>query len=128
MVLKLCNKQYYKIDLKHKIAAPQLSGGWQHDYSAKTRQAFHANEQSIHYLSLVVPIKSLLATRKSAFAFSHTSCLLSLFYFRPFYTTIANSISSKVLKTFCLFEITFLYVHSRAFYINLFTIVIYSVV
>ncbi len=32
------------------IVAPQLSSGWQHNYSNKTRQAGWANEQSIYYL------------------------------------------------------------------------------
>jgi hypothetical protein len=30
--------------------APQLSGGWQHNYSTKTSQAGCANEQSMYYL------------------------------------------------------------------------------
>jgi hypothetical protein len=43
-------KQYYKIDFLHQIVAPQLSGGWQNNYSNKTRQAGIANQQSIDYL------------------------------------------------------------------------------
>jgi len=31
----------------HLIVVPQLSSGWQHNYSTKTRQAGHANEQSM---------------------------------------------------------------------------------
>jgi hypothetical protein len=27
--------------------APQQSGGWQHNYSTKTRQAGHTNEQAV---------------------------------------------------------------------------------
>jgi hypothetical protein len=48
--LKLCSKKYYKIDLLHLIVTPQLSGGWQHNYATKTRQAGFANEQSIYSL------------------------------------------------------------------------------
>jgi hypothetical protein len=35
--LKFCSKQYNKIDLLQLIVVPQLSGGWQHNYSTKTR-------------------------------------------------------------------------------------------
>jgi len=48
--LKLCSKQYNKIFVLHLIVAPQLSSGWQHNYSTKTRQAGHANEQSMYSL------------------------------------------------------------------------------
>jgi hypothetical protein len=34
--LKLCSKHYNEIDILHLILAPQLSGGWQHNYSTKT--------------------------------------------------------------------------------------------
>jgi hypothetical protein len=44
--LKLNNK----IDILHLIVVPQLSGGWQHNYSTKTRQAGHTNEQLMYYL------------------------------------------------------------------------------
>jgi hypothetical protein len=43
--LKLCSKQYTKIDLLHMIVEPQLNSGWQHNHSDKKRQAGHANEQ-----------------------------------------------------------------------------------
>jgi hypothetical protein len=46
--LKLGNKQYEKIGLMHMIVAPQISGGWQHNYSTKARQAGHAKEQSVY--------------------------------------------------------------------------------
>jgi hypothetical protein len=54
--LKLCSKQYNKIILLHLIVAPQLSGSQQHNYSPKTRQAGHANEQSMYYclMSMVI--------------------------------------------------------------------------
>jgi hypothetical protein len=48
--LKLYNKQYHKNISFHLIMAPQLSGGWQHNYSTKTRQVGRANEQSIFSL------------------------------------------------------------------------------
>jgi hypothetical protein len=54
--LKLCGKQYNKIDLLHLIVAPQLSGGSQHNYSAKTRQASRANEQSMYSLMSMVTL------------------------------------------------------------------------
>ena len=48
--LKLCIKQYNNIDLLHQIVAPQLSDGWKHNYSTKTRQVGHAYEQSFYSL------------------------------------------------------------------------------
>ncbi len=50
MNLKLCCKQYDKINLWHLIVVPQLSRGWQHNYSTETRQAGCANEQSMYSL------------------------------------------------------------------------------
>jgi hypothetical protein len=38
------------MDLLYLIVMPQLSGGWQHIYSAKRRQAGRTNEQSIYSL------------------------------------------------------------------------------
>jgi hypothetical protein len=46
--LKLCSKQYNKIDFLRQIVTPQLSGGCQHNSSTKTTQAGHANEQSMY--------------------------------------------------------------------------------
>jgi hypothetical protein len=46
--IKLFNKQYNKIVLLKLIVVPQLSNGWQHNYSTKTRQAGRANEQSMY--------------------------------------------------------------------------------
>ncbi len=37
--LKLCGKPYNKNFVLHLIVAPQLGGGWQLNYSTKTRQA-----------------------------------------------------------------------------------------
>jgi hypothetical protein len=50
--LKLCIKQYNKIDLLHQIVAPQLSGCWGHNYSTRTRHAGCINEQSMFLLCL----------------------------------------------------------------------------
>ncbi len=44
LLRQLCSKQYNKI---YMIVGPQLSGGWQYNYSTKTRQAGRANEQSM---------------------------------------------------------------------------------
>jgi hypothetical protein len=48
--LKLCSKQYNKKFVLHLIVAPQLSSGWRHNYSTKTRQAGQDNEQSVYFL------------------------------------------------------------------------------
>jgi hypothetical protein len=48
--LKLWSKQYNKSLVLHLIVAPQLGGSRQHNYSTKTRQAGHANEQSMYSL------------------------------------------------------------------------------
>jgi hypothetical protein len=60
--LILCNKQHNKKFVLHLIVVPQLSSGWQHNYSAKTRQAGWANEQSMYslmsmHLDLALPHK-----------------------------------------------------------------------
>ncbi len=34
------------------IVVPQLSGGWQHNYSTQTREAGCANEQSMYSLNV----------------------------------------------------------------------------
>ncbi len=49
--IKLCIIQYNKIVcFLHLIVVPKLSCGWQHNYSTKTRQSSHANEQSMDSL------------------------------------------------------------------------------
>jgi len=48
--LKLYSKQYNKKFVLHLIVVPQLSSGWWHNYSTKTRQAGRANEQSMFSL------------------------------------------------------------------------------
>jgi hypothetical protein len=46
--LNLCSKQYNQIFVLHLIVAPQLSSGWRHNYSTKTKQVGLANEQSVY--------------------------------------------------------------------------------
>jgi hypothetical protein len=48
--LKLTTKQYSRVVLLHLIVVPQLSSGWWHNYSTKTRLASSANEQSLYSL------------------------------------------------------------------------------
>jgi hypothetical protein len=64
--LKLCSKQLNKNFVLYLMLAPQLSSGWQHNYSTKTRQMGCANEQSI-ILCLCIPkitIKSYIKNAK----------------------------------------------------------------
>jgi hypothetical protein len=58
--LKLGSKEYNIILLLHLIVAPQLSRGWRHNYSTKTRQAGPANEQSMYSLMSMMPSHSEL--------------------------------------------------------------------
>ncbi len=48
--LKLYRKQYNKFFVLHLIVAPQQSSVWQLNYSTKTRQAGHADGQSMYSL------------------------------------------------------------------------------
>ncbi len=48
--LNSCHKQYKFFFLLHLIVAPQLSCGWRHNYSTKTRLVGCANEQSMYSL------------------------------------------------------------------------------
>jgi hypothetical protein len=48
--VKHCNKYF----LLHLMVAPQLSSGWRHNYSTKTRPAGHAKEQPMHSLMSMV--------------------------------------------------------------------------
>jgi len=54
--MKLCSKWYNKIDHLHLIVVPRLRGGWQHNYSTKTRQAGSTNEQPIYSLMSMVTL------------------------------------------------------------------------
>ncbi len=62
--LKLCNQQYNKVDvvLLHLIVVLKLSGGWQHIYFTKTRQAGPANEQPMYSLKSMLKVFSCLQT------------------------------------------------------------------
>jgi hypothetical protein len=63
--LKLGSKLYEKIGLTHMIVAPQISGGWQHNYSNKARQT-RSKEQSIYFLmSLDLTKNALLKSSPS---------------------------------------------------------------
>ncbi len=50
--LKLCSKQYCKIDLLHSIVMPQPSGSRQHYFSTKKRQAGRVSEKYISFICL----------------------------------------------------------------------------
>jgi hypothetical protein len=50
LILNLCSNHYNKNFILHPIVAPQLSSGWRHNYSTKTRPAGSANEQSMYSL------------------------------------------------------------------------------
>jgi hypothetical protein len=54
IVSELYNFNSCKIYLLHLIVVPQLSGGWQHNYSTKTRQPGQANDQSMYSLMSMV--------------------------------------------------------------------------
>jgi hypothetical protein len=54
---------FNKIDLLQLIVAPHLSGGWQHNYSTKTRQAGRANEQPIYSLMSMLMTQTILTFR-----------------------------------------------------------------
>jgi len=51
--LKLCSKQSNKNFLLHLMVVPQLSSGWQHNYSTKTRWAGCSNESMYSLVSMV---------------------------------------------------------------------------
>ncbi len=67
----LLNKQYNKNFLLHLIVVPQLSGGWQHNYSTKTRQPGRANGQSMYSLKSG-------KTKRESITVSLTSCFTGL--------------------------------------------------
>jgi hypothetical protein len=69
--LKLCKKKSYKIDLLNLIVVPQLSGGWRHNNSTKTRQAGRANEQSIYYEMSM--FKTILNKHKEHWQATHSA-------------------------------------------------------
>jgi hypothetical protein len=56
---KLFSKQYNKNFVLHLIVVPQLSSGWQHNNSTKTRQVGWANEQSMYSLMSIVSFSLL---------------------------------------------------------------------
>jgi len=50
--------------------APQLSSGWQHNYSTKTRPAGHADEQSMYSLVPMVCTHHFFQTWNKLFGLS----------------------------------------------------------
>jgi hypothetical protein len=58
---KLCSKQNNKIDVLRLIVVSQLSSGWQHNYSTKTRLADCTNEQS-NVFSYVYKVSTVTVT------------------------------------------------------------------
>jgi len=52
--LKLCCKKYNKNFGLHLIVVPQLSSGWQNNYTTNTRQVGHANQQCKYSLMSMV--------------------------------------------------------------------------
>jgi hypothetical protein len=69
LLSQLCSKQYNKRFVLRLIVAPQLGGGQRHNYSTKTRQAGHANEQSYSYVYDVNPTVSSREDKVSKFLF-----------------------------------------------------------
>jgi hypothetical protein len=63
----------------HLIVVPQLSSGWQHKYSTKTRQAGHENE---HYslMSMVTP-SYLMNVKFPLLTFFKVFCSIKTFHF-----------------------------------------------
>ncbi len=59
--LKLHSKQYNEIVLLHLIVAPQLGGSWRHNYSTKTRQAGHSNEQAMYSLMSISSLANFIS-------------------------------------------------------------------
>jgi hypothetical protein len=57
--LKLYGKQYNKKFVLHLIVGPQLSSGWRHNYSTKTRQAGRVDELSMYSIMCMGPFISL---------------------------------------------------------------------
>ncbi len=72
--LKLCSNK--KIVL-HLIVAPQLSSGWWHNYSTKTRQVGWANEQSIYFLMSIVATHDAIEVNDLTYFRVHLPCCLS---------------------------------------------------
>jgi len=76
---------------------PQSSGGCQHNYSTKTRQAGHANEHSIYSHRSIIRVTALRESQKVSFGASQTLHVyivtLGLLIFQTFF-------AEKVSNTF----------------------------
>jgi hypothetical protein len=57
--LNLCSKQYNRNFILHLIVVPQLSSGWQHNYTTKISQAGWANKQSMYSLMSMAAMNKL---------------------------------------------------------------------
>jgi len=85
---KLCSKQYNEIILLHLIVAPQLGGSSRHNYSTKTRQEGHANDQAMYSLmsisSLALFISIVFALYFLIHSFNNILSLLLCFLYAIF--------------------------------------------
>jgi hypothetical protein len=85
---KLCSKQYNEIILLHLIVAPQLGGSSLHNYSTKTRQEGHANDQAMYSLmsisSLALFISIVFAVYFLIHPFNNILSLLLCFLYAIF--------------------------------------------
>jgi hypothetical protein len=101
--LKLCTKQYNKIDILHPIVVPQLSGSRQHNYPTKTRELGCANEQSTYSLMSMKKMNNieLLMIVK----LKEHSIIIKM--------TSYSSFSVSILQNNC---IKFIYLYSGALY------------
>jgi hypothetical protein len=76
--LKLCSKQYNNKFVLHLIVAPQLSNGWRHNYSTKTRPAGRANGQFSYVYGKMTP--SMMALIMGLTTITWISFLAEHFY------------------------------------------------
>ncbi len=60
----------------HLIVAPQLSGGWRHNYSTKTRPAGCTNEQSMYSLMSMLYFKENKAVHNDSLTLWQNSAKL----------------------------------------------------
>ncbi len=103
LYLKLCSKQYNIFILLHLIVVPQISSGWQHNYSTKTRQAGHTNEQFRYSLMAVVLVNNGWYGK----SISWLSYLLKGWEFiSNIYIRVKNSKQDKTWTEFSILEVS----------------------
>jgi hypothetical protein len=78
--VNLCGKQYNKIDLLHLIVVPQLSSGWRHNYSTKTRNVGRAIEQSMYHDIHFILLNVTTAFTKAIFQLFNQLLLIVIVY------------------------------------------------